>query len=83
MAPTAKYFQILIHTITEIIKLTLNDAAKGLMLDWIHDVLKSTSKSFTELIHSQEFESFIETIFDVFGLGEKLEKKLLLKTLQI
>ena len=72
MAPTAKYFQILIHTITEIIKLTLNDAAKGLMLDWIHDVLKITSKSFTELIHSQEFESFIETIFDVFGLGENL-----------
>ena len=74
MAPTAKYFQILIQTITEIIKLNLNDAAKGLMLDWIHDVLKSTSKSFTELVHAQEFDSFVETIFDIYGLGENLLK---------
>ena len=64
MAPTAKYFQILLKTITEIIKLDLNEGAKGLMIDWIQDVLKSTSKSFQELIQTPEFYTFIEFLLD-------------------
>ena len=68
MAPTSKYFQILLQTITEIIKLDLNSASRDLMLDWIRDVLQNTGKSNHELVRSQEFILFIESVLESYNL---------------